>query len=277
MKTTSQNPKNQYFQNIEDLQDYPYHSPFLPHAIVLTGGIASGKSSCAKILEGLGFAVVCADRIAHSVLESSADLLVEVFGREILLDSTCLESSAKSSVDSSLDLSSDMTKGNKIHKKMDKKNNQKINRNILGKIVFADEKKRKLLESITHPQIHSQIYAKAQELEQQITQNPQKDAKKYYFLDIPLFFEGGGKERYNARFSLSIITSKAIQIKRILSRDSLTLEQAQARIEAQMLSATKMQKSDFVLFNNTTLEELESSLKDFITMLDLCEGKISKS
>lgn len=275
MIISSQNPtffqNFQNFQNIEDLQDYSYYAPFLPHAIVLTGGIASGKSSCAKILEGLGFAVVCADKIAHSVLDSSVDLLVEAFGEEILLDNARIKSSAKSSVDSSLesslDFCADFANASTIH--------QKIDRNILGKIVFADEKKRKLLESITHPQIHAQIHTKAQELENQITQNTQK--AKYYFLDIPLFFEGGGKARYNARFSLSIITSKALQIKRILSRDSLTLEQAQARIDAQMPNALKMQQSDFVLFNNTTLEELESSIKDFVKMLDLCDGKISKS
>lgn len=230
----------------------PHNDNFLPNAIVLTGGIASGKSTCAKLLKQWGFSVVCADSIAHTVLENNADILAREFGKEILLDCDVAESS--------LDSCGFATP-------------TRINRKILGEIVFANETRRKLLESITHPQIHSQIYAKAQELEKQITQNSQKNAKTYYFLDIPLFFESGGKARYNARFSLSIITSKAIQIKRILERDSLTLEQAQARINAQMPSALKMQKSDFVLFNNTTLEELESILKDFIDMLALCENK----
>lgn len=228
-------------------------SPFLPHAIVLTGGIASGKSTCVKMLQEWGFSVVCADSIAHQVLEENADKLVEIFGEKILLD---------------FDLSAKSTQ------KSFQNSQPKINRKELGKIIFADDKKRKLLESITHPQIHAKIYAKAQELEKTLSQTSQNnEQKKYYFLDIPLFFEGGGKARYNVRFSLSIITTKALQLERILRRDLLSLEQAQQRIDSQMPSVEKMQKSDFVLFNNTTLEELESSLKDFIEMLDLCEKK----
>lgn len=230
--------------------DSPFlDSPFLPHAIVLTGGIASGKSTCARVLQEWGFSVVCADSIAHQVLEENADKLIEVFGEKILLDFG--------------------TKTKNLPKSQ-----SKINRKELGKIVFGDEKKRKILESITHPQIHAKIYAKAQELEKALSQKSQNsEQKKYYFLDIPLFFESGGKVRYNARFSLSIITTKALQLERILRRDLLSLEQAQQRIDSQMPSVEKIQKSDFVLFNNTTLEELESSLKDFIEMLDLCEKK----
>lgn len=228
-------------------------SPFLPHAIVITGGIASGKSTCIKMLQEWGFSVVCADSIAHQVLEENADKLVKIFGEKILLD---------------FDLSAKSTP------KSFQNSQPKINRKELGKIIFADDKKRKLLESITHPQIHAKIYAKAQELEKTLSQTSQNnEQKKYYFLDIPLFFEGGGKARYNARFSLSIITTKALQLERILRRDLLSLEQAQQRINSQMPSVEKMQKSDFVLFNNATLEELESSLKDFIEMLDLCEKK----
>ena len=239
-------PKNDFSSSDE----YVYDSPFLPNAIVLTGGIASGKSTCARMLQEWGFSVVCADSIAHQVLEENADKLIEAFGKEILLD---YDSSGKSSPQIP---------------------QPKINRKKLGKIIFADEKKRKLLESITHPQIHAKIYAKAQELENTLSQKSQNnDQKKYYFLDIPLFFEGGGKARYNARFSLSIITTKALQLERILRRDLLSLEQAQKRIDSQMSSVAKIQKSDFVLFNNTTLEELESSLKDFIEMLELCEKK----
>lgn len=230
--------------------EYIYDSPFLPHAIVLTGGIASGKSTCARMLQEWGFGVVCADSIAHQVLEENADKLIDAFGGQILVDSTFDTNDTKS--------------------KNPPKSQPKINRKELGKIVFADDKKRNLLESITHPQIHTKIYAKAQELEKTLSQKSQKQ-KKYYFLDIPLFFESGGKARYNARFSLSIITTKALQLERILRRDLLSLEQAQKRIDSQMPSVEKMQKSDFVLFNNTTLQELESSLKDFIEMLELCE------
>jgi len=52
--------------------------------IGLTGGIASGKSSVASLLERLGAAVVDADRLAREVVEPGGEALaqiVAVFGR----------------------------------------------------------------------------------------------------------------------------------------------------------------------------------------------------
>jgi dephospho-CoA kinase len=55
--------------------------------IGLTGGIASGKSTVAKILKGLGAAVVDADALAREVVEPGHDAwkdIVEAFGAEVL-------------------------------------------------------------------------------------------------------------------------------------------------------------------------------------------------
>ena len=88
--------------------------------IGLTGGIASGKSLVARILEQLGAAVVDADQLAREVVapnEAAYHELVAEFGEGIL--------------------SSDRT----------------INRPLLGKLVFADPEARRRLEAITHPAI----------------------------------------------------------------------------------------------------------------------------
>jgi dephospho-CoA kinase len=53
----------------------------------LTGGIASGKSTVAKILRELGFPVIEADGIAHDVMEPDQPAYSEVvtkFGDSIL-------------------------------------------------------------------------------------------------------------------------------------------------------------------------------------------------
>jgi dephospho-CoA kinase len=55
--------------------------------IGLTGGIASGKSTVAKILKGLGAAIVDADALAREVVEPGHDAwkdIVEAFGAEVL-------------------------------------------------------------------------------------------------------------------------------------------------------------------------------------------------
>lgn len=86
----------------------------------LTGGIASGKSSVARILSELGVTVVDADQVAREVVAVGSPGLaavVEAFGPEIL------------GADGTLD------------------------RKALGAQIFADPEKRRLLESITHPRI----------------------------------------------------------------------------------------------------------------------------
>ncbi len=92
----------------------------------LTGGIASGKSAVARLLESLGVAVVDADQVARGVVAAGTEGLSEIvtaFGAGMLL------------ADGSLD------------------------RKALGQVVFADPSKRKLLESITHPRIAAQSMA----------------------------------------------------------------------------------------------------------------------
>jgi len=86
--------------------------------VALTGGIASGKSVAAQVLEELGCAIHHADKIAHELMEPEKPAwkkIVAHFGQEIL-----------------------------------NKDNT-INRTQLGTIVFSDEKKRRFLNRIIHP------------------------------------------------------------------------------------------------------------------------------
>jgi len=88
--------------------------------IGLTGGIASGKSRVARMLEQMGAVIIDADLLAREVVapgEPAYQAIVEAFGNGIL--------------------NPDLT----------------INRGALGRLVFADPEARRRLESITHPAI----------------------------------------------------------------------------------------------------------------------------
>ncbi|MBJ6726561.1 dephospho-CoA kinase [Geomesophilobacter sediminis] len=91
--------------------------------IGLTGGIASGKTTVARLFEELGAAVVDADQLARDVVcpgEEAYQAIVATFGDQILQgDGT-------------------------------------LNRAALGAIVFADPAARRTLEGITHPAIAQQ-------------------------------------------------------------------------------------------------------------------------
>lgn len=96
----------------------PRHRP----RIVLTGGIASGKSSVARLLAEKGAVVIDADVIAREVVEPGTTGLAAVvdrFGQQILDDTGALD------------------------------------RATLGRIVFADPQARRDLEAIIHPLVRA--------------------------------------------------------------------------------------------------------------------------
>jgi dephospho-CoA kinase len=95
----------------------------------LTGGIGSGKSTVARLLEARGAWIVDADLVARQVVEPGSPALaalVERFGDGILAP------------DGTLD------------------------RPALGKIAFADEGSRTDLEGITHPAINEEFLRRMQ-------------------------------------------------------------------------------------------------------------------
>ncbi|MGK4152743.1 dephospho-CoA kinase [Kurthia gibsonii] len=92
--------------------------------IGLTGSIASGKSTVAKMLEKYRFPIVDADQVARLVVEPGEPALTEIvaaFGEEILLE------------DGSL------------------------NRKKLGDLIFHDPSKRAILNGIIHPAIRKEM------------------------------------------------------------------------------------------------------------------------
>lgn len=100
----------------------------LTNALVVTGSIASGKSSVCKILKDLGYDIIDADAIAHQVLQ---DLHVEIeagFGQKFVHEG-------------------------------------RVNRVELGKLVFQDTQAIQRLEALTHPKINNQIIVEAKVLE----------------------------------------------------------------------------------------------------------------
>ncbi len=59
------------------------------YVIGLTGGIGSGKSTVAKVLEEAGAAVLSADLIGHEVYlpgKPAYDEIIEAFGRDVVAD-----------------------------------------------------------------------------------------------------------------------------------------------------------------------------------------------
>ncbi len=99
------------------------------HAIVLTGGIATGKSTVSNILKTHGFEVIDADSIAKEILPLYVKEVQNIFGDRVVKEGA-------------------------------------IDRKALGAIIFNDKSEREKLNAFLHPLIREEIFKRSQMLEE---------------------------------------------------------------------------------------------------------------
>lgn len=117
----------------------------------LTGGIATGKTTVAKIFKQAGAHVIDADRIAREVVKSGRPAwqeIVQHFGRKVLLPGG------------------------------------EIDRKLLGDIIFHDADRKAVLNRIVHPRVYEAVRT-------EIDHIAETDPGSVVILDIPLLFETG--------------------------------------------------------------------------------------
>lgn len=194
--------------------------------IGLTGGIASGKNFVADIFAKNGAAVFDADKEVHNLLESDKLTIDEV-----------------------------------------KKNfptsfvKQKIDRKILGKIVFSDAEKLKILEEIIHPKVRKNY--------QLFLKNFKIQNKKIAVLNIPLLLETKG---YECDKVLAITVAPSIQKKRFLSRSMKFSKESKQSLEKkfsqilakQMTNKQRKSRADFVIDTNCSKSAVVKKVKEFL-------------
>ncbi len=136
----------------------------------------------------------------------------------------------------------------KAFEKFDVFENGEFSREKLGKLVFKNADTKEMLEDILHPQIR-------REIEKFFEQN---SCEKYLFVGIPLLFEANMTDLFDK--IIFVYADDEIRLKRLLRRNNYTIDYAKARINSQMRQEEKAQKSDYVLNNNGSIEELNFKL-----------------
>ena len=121
-----------------------------------------------------------------------------------------------------------------------------LNRAALRHIVFSDPSARKRLESITHPAIFSEL--------KRLIFLEKTRGKAAAVVDAALMVETGSYTQYDALIVISCDPNT--QKDRLIARDMLTQDQAQAIIEAQLPLSEKEAKADFLIMNDGTPDDL---------------------
>ncbi|GAA7813414.1 dephospho-CoA kinase [Helicobacter pylori] len=133
-----------------------------------------------------------------------------------------------------------------------------LNRKKLGAIVFQNANELKWIEGFLHPLIRECMLEKACELEKN---------HQAYFLDIPLFFEVGGKKCYPVSRVVLIYAPRALQIERLLERDKLKESEILQRLACQMDIEQKRAMSDYIIDNSSGLKDLNKQVERFLKTL----------
>ena len=121
-----------------------------------------------------------------------------------------------------------------------------LDRAKMGGIVFNSAKARQKLNEIIHPQVLKEVY-------RLISINRNDPDLKAIIIDAPLLIESGLNEAAEEIWVVSV--DKDIQVARLMSRDKMSLEQAQNRIKSQMPLAEKLAYADHVIDNNQSRAE----------------------
>jgi dephospho-CoA kinase len=113
-----------------------------------------------------------------------------------------------------------------------------LNRQRLGTIIFADEEKRQRLNHILHPF----IIARQDEIMREWERD---DPNGIGIIDAALMIESGGYRRFD---KLIVVHCRPeVQLERLMLRNGLSRDEAQARIDAQMPQAEKQRYADFLI------------------------------
>ncbi|ABM74627.1 putative dephospho-CoA kinase [Prochlorococcus marinus str. NATL1A] len=138
--------------------------------------------------------------------------------------------------------------GSKIIKNSSK-NDHIINRKALAKIVFQNEIEKKWLEGIIHPFVNKRIEEELEKLK----------SNSIVILIIPLLFE----KNYTGLCSeiCYIDCTRSMQLKRLQSRDHLSIKEANQRIDAQWANSLKKQFADHIINNSNDDETWKLQLK----------------
>lgn len=117
-----------------------------------------------------------------------------------------------------------------------------LDRKRLAEIVFSSKENTDKLNKIVHPEVIALC---------------EKKSKPPAVLDAPQLFEAGAQSKcYKI---ISITAPYETRLKRIMERDNITKEQADARISAQFDEEYYINNSDFVIYNNG--EDIDIQIK----------------
>lgn len=178
--------------------------------VAVTGGIGAGKSEFMRAVKELGIRTYSSDEINAELLRDKRyiEKLSEAFPLAV--------------------------------------KDGKVDKSVLREEVFSDEKKRKTLNALAHPEIRRQI--------EEIT----GDA----VIEVPLLFESGMTDLFDR--VIVVTAGEDVRINRIVSTRNISKDLAKNIIKNQTTDDERLKRADYVAINDGTRKDLYEQAKNII-------------
>lgn len=178
--------------------------------VAVTGGIGAGKSEFMRAVKELGIRTYSADEINAELLRDKGyiEKLSEAFPLAV--------------------------------------KDGKVDKSVLREEVFSDEKKRKTLNALAHPEIRRKI--------EEIT----GDA----VIEVPLLFESGMTDLFDR--VIVVTAGEDVRINRIVSTRNISKDLAKNIIKNQATDDERIKRADYVAINDGTRKDLYEQAKNII-------------
>lgn len=178
--------------------------------VAVTGGIGAGKSEFMRAVKELGIRTYSADEINAELLRDKRyiEKLSEAFPLAV--------------------------------------KDGKVDKSVLREEVFSDEKKRKTLNALAHPEIRRQI--------EEIT----GDA----VIEVPLLFESGMTDLFDR--VIVVTAGEDVRINRIVSTRNISKDLAKNIIKNQTTDDGRIKRADYIAINDGTRKDLYEQAKNII-------------
>lgn len=137
-----------------------------------------------------------------------------------------------------------------------------LDRGRMRSVVFEDEEARKRLEAIIHPVVW--------ELRARWVAARQQEGKSLVVSEIPLLFETGRADVFDA--IVFVDAAEAVRLQRIVEDRGLEVDDARKIMAAQLDAGAKRSRSDHVIRNHGTLEELAAESARVLDLLRVRSG-----
>ena len=181
--------------------------------VALTGGVGAGKSTVAAMLADHGAVVIDADDLAREAVAPGSPGLARVleeFGPDA------------AAPDGSLD------------------------RERMARLVFDDQKARRRLEKIVHPEVARLFAAEVER---------RRDSDEIVVYAVPLLVERGLAGAFDV--VLTVEADEDLRASRVAAQDRMTPEDARRRMAAQVSGDERAAAADVVIDNEGSIEDLE--------------------